>query len=162
LWFGTWTGGLSWLGPGSGRFVSFGPDVAATSGLRDGSIQAMRAEEPSTVWLGTRDGLYRFDVTTSRPEPLAGTAGLPVAGLRRSDGSVWLGTPGGGLLRMQLDDPSNPASARFRGFTRADGLAADAIGMITEARDGRLWLSTTRGISSFDPQSGRFENYDSG
>ena len=291
LWFGTWTGGLSWIGPGSGRFLSFGPDVAATSALRDGSIQAMRAEEPSTVWLGSRDGIYRFDVTASRLELVAGTAGMHVteivfdgddllvgtnhglvrmprhggvatrvpldptldltrvvqihrdgrwlwvgtvspglaivdttgkepirqfampnvrviepfdadrmlvgsstglywftresphlllhqandaanadslpfdfvtAWLRRSDGSVWLGTQGGGLLGMQLAEPTNPASARFRSFTRADGLAADAIGAMAEARDGRLWLSTTRGISSFDPQSGRFENYDSG
>src|SRR5690606_32901435 len=64
-----------------------------------------------------------------------------------SDGSLWLGTHGGGLNRMDV------ATGRFEHFTRRDGLPDDVITGITEDDQGQLWLGTHNGLVRFDPDS---------
>ncbi len=40
------------------------------------------------------------------------------------------------------------------------GLPSGVIQCILDDRSGRLWLSTRKGISRFDPHNGTFRNYD--
>ncbi len=59
-----------------------------------------------------------------------------------------------GLYRF---NPQNEAVTRY---TVADGLPSNDLMGILEDADGRLWISSKRGISRFDPQTERFKNYD--
>jgi ligand-binding sensor domain-containing protein len=50
-------------------------------------------------------------------------------------------------------DPQSPASSyRHTTFTTEDGLAANVINDILQARDGSLWIATYNGLTRFDGQ----------
>jgi len=287
LWFGTWSDGASVLNPYARRVLSFGPDIPATAELGEPEVPALAAQEPSTLWLGGRGGLFAFDVETRRltaypalrgeriygvlvlddglllgsergllhfapttgelrespgaaggpmqinllqrdgdrlwvgtREPglllvdlpslqvrqrfpadgllrfvapfdearmLVGTAhglfwhdrqtGEPLfrhvaepgregalassilsSFLRSRDGELWLATNSGGLHRMQLEG-GDPASARFEVFSRGEGPVANTVSALLEDSQGQLWMSSSRGIVRFDPQTRRFTTY---
>jgi len=63
--------------------------------------------------------------------------GLPVATVRAiledRHGELWLGTEGGGVVQFD--------GARFRVFTKEDGLSGNDIGGLAEDGRGHLWLT---------------------
>ncbi|MBK8192341.1 MAG: response regulator [Lewinellaceae bacterium] len=63
---------------------------------------------------------------------------------------LWLGTRGGGLNRFD----SKTGSSDF--YTQKDGLPDNVVYGILPDDNGRMWLSTNRGLSIFDPSSKRF------
>ncbi len=69
------------------------------------------------------------------------------------DGILWIGTFGGGLNRF------NHAIEEFRAYTTVDGLPNNIIYSILEDKSGNLWMSTDKGISSFNPVRETFQNY---
>jgi signal transduction histidine kinase/DNA-binding response OmpR family regulator/ligand-binding sensor domain-containing protein len=76
------------------------------------------------------------------------------------EGTFWLGTRGGGLVRLELDeaDDGNPVP-ELMFHTTEDGLADDTIYAIAADRAGKLWLSSNRGLMRFDPASGEVRHY---
>lgn len=56
------------------------------------------------------------------------------------DGTVWIGTYGGGLARWHR--------GTFSRFTRADGLFDDVVSLILDDGAGHLWMNGNRGVSS--------------
>ena len=54
----------------------------------------------------------------------------------------------------------NRQSGAFARYTENQGLPSSTIRCILEDGVGRLWLSTQKGISRFDPQRETFRNYD--
>jgi ligand-binding sensor domain-containing protein len=68
--------------------------------------------------------------------------GLTAANIRAimpdRDGSLWLGTYGGGLIRL--------ASDRFQTLAHENGLAEDVVSCILDDRAGNLWMAGNRGV----------------
>ncbi|HKL89396.1 MAG TPA: ATP-binding protein, partial [Salinibacter sp.] len=73
---------------------------------------------------------------------------------RQPETVLWIGTAGGGLNRFDVENE------RFTHITEADGLPNNVVYGILPDDDGHLWLSTNRGLSRFDPQTGTAKNYD--
>ncbi len=71
--------------------------------------------------------------------------------------NLWLGTFGGGLNKIILDDQSEIKSIKH--YTENEGLANNVIYGILEDNSENLWLSTNNGISKFNPVSEQFTNY---
>jgi signal transduction histidine kinase len=65
------------------------------------------------------------------------------------DGSMWIGTDGGGL--NQWND------GRFHSYTKADGLVNDIVLSMYPDRDANLWIGTSGGLSRM--KDGRFTSY---
>jgi len=116
------------------------------------------------IWASCDAGLAKIDpnsdriVKTYRHNPTDSTTlSYPQTTMtherEREPGIYWVGTYGGGLNR--LDDRAGTA----RHFTTLDGLPSNVVYGILEDEDGRLWLSTNRGISRFDPETEKFRNY---
>lgn len=102
----------------------------------------------------------RVHLTTADAESGSGLASPVVSSfLRARDGQLWLATSGGGLHRMRLDPDGDPASARFDVFSRGEGPVADTLSALLEDDQGRLWMSSSRGIVRFDPRSGHFSTF---
>lgn len=99
-----------------------------------------------SIWAGTlNNGLWRMDrVHSDQVQPRLYTAveGIPNGQIRAlfadSDGTLWIGTFGGGLAEYR--------NGEFHHFSVADGLLSDNIAHIEDDLHGNLWLSTTRGI----------------
>ncbi|UXI66837.1 two-component regulator propeller domain-containing protein [Tahibacter amnicola] len=162
LWVST-SSGLDALCPDCTEFRHYAhrdDDPDSLGGLGVSCVLETRSGE---FWVGLRrNGLDRLDRATGRAEhfvPVAGEgdslSSLGITALLEDrQGQIWIGTQGGGLNRMRRDG----GKIRFAAITTRDGLAADAIGDLAEDARGRLWMSTTVGISRYDPSTGAIRN----
>ena len=129
-------------------------------GLPNATVTSVLDTREGYVWLGTYDGLARFDGT--RFTVFTQADGLGNNGVRAlcegRDGSLWIGTNGGGVARL--------SHGRFQRLTTADGLPSDIVWALhADVRDGSIWMGTNGGglarwrdgrIVRFDPKdSGR-------
>jgi PAS domain S-box-containing protein len=165
LWVGSIGGGLARLCAGCARFERYLHDPARADSLPGNDVASVLRVADGSVWVGTRHaGAARLDPHSGRFQRLVPDEANPDAlghayvtsFLEDRDGELWLGTQGAGLHWVQRDGKGRPT--RLLRFDRAQGLAADAVGGILQGDDGRLWVSTTAGLSRFDPDSGWIDN----
>jgi len=76
---------------------------------------------------------------------------------RHPGGGFWMGTRQSGLARVELDP--GLSAPRMTWFDRSDGLIDDTIYAILPEPDGRLWMSSNRGLMRFDPASGDLRHF---
>ena len=108
-------------------------------GLPQNSVRVIRQTRNGYLWLGTEEGLVRFDgvrftVYSSRNVP-AFRQNTVEAILEGRDGSLWIGTANG-LLRKRGEE--------FIAYRVADGLPDDSVLSLLEDREGTLWIGTAR------------------
>ena len=145
----------------SGAALALDPNRAITQydldswrkkdGLPQRSVPAIARTRDGYLWVGTEEGLLRFDGVKFRLYDSSNTAQLVrhniVRLLAGRNGGLWIGTLGGGLLWTDGET--------FRRYTTKDGLAEDVVSALCEDRDGSLWVGTFKGgIDHF--VSGRF------
>ena len=142
----------------SSRFQQPNP----SQGLPNHAVLCFLEDQQGFLWIGTQDGLYRFDGYESkvyRANPLDSNSlsnGYVWDLHQTADGSIWAATFGGGLNRL------DPVSGRFEQIRKAagpKGLSSDRVFAIGEGPDGRLWLGTQNGLNGLDPVSGKVEVY---
>lgn len=68
-------------------------------------------------------------------------------------GRVWVGSLGGGLCLYK------PSTKSFERFDESYSLSNDVVYKILEDEKGKLWVSTNKGISSFDVNKRVFRNF---
>jgi ligand-binding sensor domain-containing protein len=113
-------------------------------GLPQRSVVALAQTRDGYLWVGTEEGVARFDGTRFRVYDSSNTPALVRSNVStlvasRRDG-LWIGTIGGGLVWTDGE--------RFRRYTVADGLAQDIVSSVLEDRDGTLWVGTfDKGVS---------------
>ncbi len=119
-------------------------------GLPWNSVTVVLQTSDGYLWLGSYEGLARFDGVrftvfdrTNTPE-LRDNVVYALA--EAADGSLWIGTDGGGATRL--------ADGRFTAYTAGEGLADDRVTDISTGRDGGLWIATRGGLTRV--RDGRF------
>jgi ligand-binding sensor domain-containing protein/signal transduction histidine kinase len=124
-------------------------------GLPQNSVYALAQTTDGYLWVGTREGLARFDgLSFTIPE----TPGAPelqrawIADLCTTrDGSLWIAADSLGLFRLRDGVVSR--------YTEKEGFPGSQPRCLLEARDGSIWVGTEdRGIAHF--QHGRFSTFD--
>ena len=124
-------------------------------GLPQVSVNAIVQDHRGYLWVGTEDGLARFDGTgfvvfdrdrrkTPRLQSHTIRALLP----DRDDG-LWIATRRG-LARLEAED-------RLTLYTTAEGLADDDVRTLHQDQEGYLWIGTEGGLSRF--HAGTFESW---
>jgi len=111
-------------------------------GLPSNWIYNMAQDHQGYLWLGTNEGLVRFDGMEFKlfsADDIAGLASGQILSLYSSrSGVLWLGTGNSGLVGL-----NNGVSTAY---TERDGLPARNIRSIREDADGSLWINTLNGI----------------
>jgi ligand-binding sensor domain-containing protein/signal transduction histidine kinase len=122
-------------------------------GLPHNLVRAITQTPDGYLWVGTRLGLARFDGIRFTCFDAKNTAALRnhnVAALAVGlDGSLWIGTYGGGLVHLK--------DGVFSRLTETNGLVGNEISYLCPTRDGTLWIGTTKGVSQY--KNGTFTNY---
>ncbi len=107
-------------------------------GLPQNFVQVICQTRDGYLWVGTQNGLARFDgvqFTVFQPKDTPKLKSANIGALLESrDGSLWIGTEGGGLTRKK--------DGKLENFTKADGLAGDSIRSLFEAKDGTIWIGS--------------------
>ncbi len=171
LWIGT-LAGLHHFDRAARRFVRYPRQPGDPDGLATEEFFAIQQDRAGDLWFGSEgDGLYRlwgdpsegggrFEHYRHDPADRDSLSGNSVASIYEArSGALWVGTFGSGLNRLAPGAPGEERR-RFKHYWKRDGLPADSVFDILEDGDGRLWLSTNRGLSRFDPRSETFKNYD--
>ncbi|HTV41752.1 MAG TPA: two-component regulator propeller domain-containing protein [Candidatus Sulfotelmatobacter sp.] len=125
----------------------------ADDGLPDNVVQAITQTADGFLWVGTRQGLARFDGDQFVCYDARNTPSLKNSSITAlcagKDGSLWIGTDGGGLVRLR--------NGVFSEFATTNGLAGDEIRVLYQSADDSLWIGTTAGMSRY--KNGRFRTY---
>lgn len=126
----------------------------AAHGLPQDTIRAITQTPDGYLWLGTDEGLARFDgyeftLFSKRNSSLPSDSIAALAAA--SDGTLWIGTSAG-LTRHQ--------GREFRTFTTKDGLPDNSITDMTFDREGTLWVVAGVHLSGY--REGKFTNYSPG
>ena len=110
-------------------------------GLPQNSVHAIAQTRNGYIWIGTEEGLARFDGVKFTVFDKQNTPELKSNYIRAlladRQGALWIGTAQG-LVRM--------LNNRFTLFTRDDGLPSETIQAVHEDRDGNLWVATANGL----------------
>ena len=125
-------------------------------GLPEQTVQAFAQTKDRYLWIGTTGGLLRFDggrlVLYDRDNTPAFTENnifnLTVA----RDGTLWIATEGGGLIRYK--------DGVFRSFSAKDGLLNDFVRAVYQDSKGLIWIGTDDGLFRFSGE--RIERVDNG
>jgi signal transduction histidine kinase/ligand-binding sensor domain-containing protein len=120
-------------------------------GLPQDTIRAIAQTPDGYLWLGTDEGLVRFDgyefVSFDREKGnLPGNSITALAAA--ADGSLWIGTSNG--LTLYRDH-------KFSTFTTKQGLPDDDIRALYQDHEGTLWIVAGINLSRY--QDGKFTNF---
>ena len=111
-------------------------------GLPQNSVSAVLQDRDGFLWLGTQEGLARFDGVKFGVFQKRNTKGIENNFIRSlledGEGNLWIGTNGGGLSRLR--------DGEFPALGIDDGLPGDRVFSLLAARGGVLWVGTNRGL----------------
>ena len=114
-----------------------------------GVVASMAQDAAGFLWIGTGDGLVRFDGYRFRPQeldspdPAARNLGWVHAMLAGRDGRLWIGSESAGLA---VYDPALDRISLVQALAdpqRHPGRKAPAVRALAESPDGSLWIGTT-------------------
>lgn len=162
LWIGTNGRGLNRLKPGSDSFIRYRADPDDPESIGNDDIRAIYEDSRENLWIGSylghltlfdrdQDRFIHYDINYNEEYYNSVIQDF----LEDSKDRFWLASRGAGLKQFDRDNHEVVAS-----YTVEDGLPGNNVHGIREDDNGILWLSTNGGISRFDPENGKFQNFD--
>ena len=153
LWLGSNLSGLQRFDPSTERFTeTYEHDANDPASLSDNRVNSVYFDHAGTMWVGTQDGLSKFDARTRRfrsyyeQDGLAGNVVSCI--LEDKRGKLWMSTNNG----LSVLDPSKET---FRNYSVADGLpGADLTGWgaCFKSPDGEMFFGGFSGAVAFHPE----------
>ncbi len=160
MWISTFGGGLSMFSPQSGRFKAIDLRIDPKGPPVTGQLYNLTIDKDNTMWIGSTQGVMRFDLTTQKaialPKSLAVLPGgvLSTVYVDRQQ-HLWFASTHKGLfwydgkkLRAYQHDPQNPNT-----------LSNNVVRNVHEDKKGNMWVSTQMGIDLLDRKTGQFRRF---
>lgn len=119
------------------------------SGLPQNTVNAIVQSTNGYLWLGTRDGLARFDGVRFTAYGLRdGLQSVEILSLLEDrQGTLWIGTSGGGVSRLRHGSIETLVLPKRT-------LGGDTVTSLAEDAAGRIWIGTRAGLKLWS--EGRF------
>jgi len=125
-------------------------------GISQLSVMTICQDSRGYLWLGTRNGLNRYNgnaytVFRHHPGDSLSLADNEINDIREDHGkNLWIATSRG-LSRMHL------RTERIRNYFVADGLVSSSILSLLVDSSGGVWVGTRNGLCRYLPEQDRFE-----
>ena len=136
-----WRAGPNRLSPAAERVQSL--HVANGRWPSGNSVTSIIQTRDGFIWLGTLEGLVRFDGVKFTVYDRSSTpfirSNRVLTLFEDSQGGIWGGTEGGGVFRK--------FGETWSGYSTANGLLNDFITSIGEGPDGSMWFATEKGFN---------------
>ena len=152
LWLGTASTGLQRLDPSTGQFTMYRNHGGSGGSLSNDHVNAICIDSSGILWIGTQNGLNRFDPATQSFTIYYEQDGLTnnrVTGIREDDrGNLWLSTRKG-LSRF------NARAKTFTYYSASDGVVRGNIygpNAGWKGSDGEMFFDSTGGVTAFFPE----------
>lgn len=162
IWIGSNGNGIYMYNLKMGNMLHFDkilPQKATRNLLLNGYITAIEKDKQGKLWFGSNgSGIAIYDPKQKIFEILNhSNSKLPLDRVLsvfcNKLGQIWVGVFGGGLCLY------NTKNKEFSQYSENHLLSNDVIYKILEDELGKLWVSTNKGISTFDPSKSIFKNY---
>ena len=127
-------------------------------GLSSNSVRAIMQDKYGFMWLGTDDGLNRYDGTTIKVYNLNPQGSNDyISSLYDTTDNIWVGTEGG----VYIFDYETESFELFKVLTAQGDSIKSNVNHIAEDRDGNLWFSTVgQGIFKYNISKHYLEHYE--
>lgn len=135
--------------------------LSSSDGLSQSSVITIHQDKSGQMWLGTRDGLNKYDgnkftVYKNNPADSLSISNDDILSIEEDkDGFLWIGTYNG-LNRY------NPITNEFKTFFHSNKkgcLSNNTIWGIEEIGDVEVWMATTNGLSIYNKKTEEFLNF---
>src|SRR5215216_2537418 len=121
------------------------------NGLPQNTVQAIVQTQDGYLWIGTQEGLARFDGLNFAVFDKENTPAFKSNDIRflveDRQGRLWISTSYGLVCRH---------NGEFKSFTVNEGLPDNSIGPVVEDTKGSVWIGTAGGLTRFD---GNFKTF---
>lgn len=157
IWIGTYYGGLNIFDAKTKQFKRIYEGKNGTK-LMGNNIVSIAEDQYKNLWMGTDDGgLNCYNLNTQVFSHYFMTGGkLPDLRVIFIDSkeNLWIGQTG--LYRF------NRMKNQFYLYTTKAGLGSEFIKGIIEDKKGNFWISTSNGLTKFNPKNQSFKKYNTG
>jgi len=147
---------ITLIGQANIRFENY----TLEDGLPHSIVNATFQDNRGWIWVGTGDGLARFDGISFKTYKLSSPAtesslSAITCFSEDADSNLWIGTEGMGLVLYER------SMDRFIYFNYHDSssncISCNTVISITSDSTGNIWLGTGNGINRFDPKTNNFQ-----
>ncbi|HET7608838.1 MAG TPA: two-component regulator propeller domain-containing protein, partial [Gammaproteobacteria bacterium] len=137
--------------------------LTTEDGLPQATVMTTLQDSQGFVWLGTEDGLVRYDggelhrYARSRTEPDSLPGNYVWQVVEDADTNLWIALDGAGVAKW------NRRTDRFTSYrhdaSRAASLASDRVRTVLVDGSGSVWVGTyDAGVDVLEPKSGNVEH----
>ncbi len=165
LWIATFGGGLNKLvknKDGKYEFKRLYHDPKSLNSITGNRIMVLMLDNSDNLWIGAfgsgvdilnkkRDKFHHFRHDPNDINSISTNNVLCI--YEANNGIVWIGTFGGGVNSI------NRSTGEIKRYSTKEGLSNDVVYGVLEDEKGKLWMSTNKGLSVFNPETNLFRNY---
>lgn len=132
--------------------------ISVEDGLSSNTVRAILQDKYGFIWLGTDDGLDRYDGTVIKKYKLNPKGGNDyISSLYDATEQIWIGTDKG----LYTYDYETEHFERFTRQTAQGDSIQSHVNHITEDRDGNLWFTTVgQGVFKYNASKDYLEHYE--
>ncbi|MDR1370481.1 MAG: response regulator [Dysgonamonadaceae bacterium] len=161
IWLGT-INGLYILNPETKEYTYYQHSQSDPYSLPNNSIWTITEDRQKNIWIGTYSGRICY-VNLDEKNPFTtyfplenGLNHTPVSAFLEDQQSLWIGTEGGGINRMDKQ------SGKFTDYICAgkmNGLSSNHIKSMVIDKKQNIWIATYGGgLNHYDPKNRRFNH----
>ncbi|MFR9167021.1 MAG: two-component regulator propeller domain-containing protein [Dysgonomonas sp.] len=172
IWVGTYGGGLNLVDDrNEGRFFNYKNTLKQYPIDIASQVRAIADDKYGNICVGTTFGLimfspdfdsesnidyHHYNKKYNDPHSLNGYDVYDVYTTKK--GETFFAVFGGGVNKVNsVNDKGFPVS--FTSYTTKNGLPSNIVLLITEDKNGKLWITSESSISKFNPDKETFETY---
>lgn len=155
LWTGTYFSGVYYRHPRHKDIVWYYDD--GTHGALNGNAVSDMCEDPhGNLWIATETGgLNYLDAATGRIADYTSKSFGNIHALCLDGDKLYIGTFSKGM--DVLDIPSGRVTRNINNPSESDSIVNDYVYSIFKASDGTVYVGTMRGVCTYDPTTGKFD-----